>query len=165
MPKRNDAKAGLIEKTVLIQASPSVIFRALTGGKELTEWFCDRATSHPEVGGELQAYWRAGKSGQSGKAIFTQIVPESLIELRWVDEGKGVLEVDKARHVLSYKIRSRRGTSEVLMRDEDALPSDDETMAVLSEGWNSVLLELKDYCERKERSLKRRAIRSQEGSE
>lgn len=151
------APGSLIEKTVLIQARPGVIYQALTEARDLAHWFCDRASSEPRVGGELRALWKTGKEGQKGRALFTRIIPEELVELRWIDDGQGTLPEEKACHTLSYTIRSGRGTTtEVVMRDSDQPMEDLEAFERLSTGWNGVLLELKDYCERKERSAKRR---------
>ena len=147
--------SGTIEKTVLIEAPPAIVFRALTEARDLIRWFCDRATCEPRVGGELKAYWRTGSNGQKGRAVFTQMVPEALVELLWVDDIQEANN-DEARHRLTYRIQAKRRGSEVVVRDKDDPPPDDETFEVLSEGWNSVLLELKDYCERKARSMKRK---------
>jgi uncharacterized protein YndB with AHSA1/START domain len=147
--------SGVIEKKVLIDASPAIVYQALTEAKDLTRWFCDRASSEPRVGGELKAYWKTGRAGQKGRAVFTQMIPESLVELLWVDDIQEANN-DQAHHLLTYQIQSKRSGSEVVVCDKDHPPPDDETFAVLSEGWNSVLLELKDYCERKARSMKRK---------
>jgi uncharacterized protein YndB with AHSA1/START domain len=147
--------SGVIEKKVLIDAPPAIVYQALTGAKDLTRWFCDRASSEPHVGGELKAYWKTGRTGQKGRAVFTQIVPEALVELLWVDD---IQEANnhEARHLLTYQIQAKRSGSEVVVCDKDHPPPDDETFAVLSEGWNGILLELKEYCERKARSMKRK---------
>lgn len=154
-------KKGRIEKKVLIKASPSIIFHALTDARDLVRWFCDRATSDQREGGELTAYWKTGKTGQKGRAVFKKFVPDSVLELLWVDDGQGENE-EASRHILSYTIRSRRGTSEVVMRDEDERPLDEETFDILDQGWNGTLFDLKDYCERKERSSKPRPFESLE---
>jgi len=153
--KNKGNSAGRIEKKVLIKASPDIIFQALTNATDLTHWFCDSASSNPQEGGELIASWRTGGVDQKGRAIFTRIVHNLLLELRWVYE-QGEDADQKSLHTLSYTIQPRRGGSEVVMRDEDSFHSDEETLETLSEGWNSVLLELKDHCERKERSSKTR---------
>jgi uncharacterized protein YndB with AHSA1/START domain len=142
-----------IEKRVWIKASPEVVFKALTDARDLAHWFCDRASCDPCEGGELIACWKTGKSSRKGRAVFTRIVPGSLLELLWIDEG---LESDNenARHTLSYKIQYKTGNTEVMMLDEDTSVYDEESFAILDRGWNSVLLELKDYCEHKERSVK-----------
>ena len=147
---------GVIQKKVLIKASPEIIFRALTEARDLVRWFCDRATSDPREGGELTACWKTGKTGQKGRAVFKRIVPGTQVQLLWIDDGQGAVQ-DQARHLLSYSIKVKRGTSEVTMQDEDSPPPDEDTYAFIDQGWNSVLLELKDYCERKERSGKRPA--------
>ncbi len=155
MIKRTDSKKGQIQKKVLIQAPPDVVFSALTDARDLIRWFCDRASSDAREGGELNAYWKSGKTGIKGRARYVRIQPGEAVELLWIDDGKGVL-ADPATHSLSYVMRSKRGTCEVIMSDRDESSLDEETLALLDSGWNSVLLELKDYCERKARAGKPR---------
>ena len=142
-----------IEKKVWIKASAEVVYKALTDPKELARWFCDRASCDARKGGELVACWSSGKSNQKGRAVFTRIVPNSELELLWVDDGGG-LGSDPPKHTLSYKIGIKAGMTEVVMVDVDDSILDEETRSFLDEGWNTVLLELRDYCERKERSAR-----------
>ncbi len=150
-----EAPGGKIIKKVWIRASAEVIYKALTESKELVRWFCDRAFSDPREGGELVAYWRTGKSSQKGRAVFTRLVSGSALELLWIDDGSGAKEKNSS-HTLSYEIRSKSGLTELVMVDQDESDSDEDTRAILDQGWNLVLLELKDYCERRERSIKLR---------
>jgi len=152
--KTTEMKNGLIEKKVLIQASASLVYRALTEAKDLLQWFCDRANSDPRVGGELKAYWKT--AAQEGRAVFTKLEPNSAVELHWVDDGQSANAGLQSNHTLTYRIQAGRDCTVVTMSDQDSRAPDEETLALLGEGWNSVLLELKDYCERKERSAKRR---------
>lgn len=145
-----------IEKRVWIKASAEVVYRALTSSKDLARWFCDRADCNPAEGGTLIAFWQTGKTGQQGRAIFTRVVPNSSLELHWIEDGRDALP-GSPKHTLSYTIKSKSGMTEVIMADNDEATSDDETYALLDRGWNSVLLELKDFCERKERSVKLRS--------
>ncbi len=149
---------GSIEKKVLIQASPRVIFRALTDARDVVQWFCDRATSDPRVGGEFRAYWRMGSSGeaQRGRAVFTALVPDTRVELHWVEEGCGETAKEN-RHTICYSIRLKRGTAEVTVRDDGPPFEDEEVFQLLSEGWISVLRDLKEYCEARQRSTRRQA--------
>jgi uncharacterized protein YndB with AHSA1/START domain len=146
---------GKIHKRVLIRASPGIVYHALTSAKDLAEWFCDRAVADPRIGGEIIAYWKTGKSGLKGRGVFTRLVPESLVEILWVDEGAGQHE-GEAHHVLTYAIARKWGDTEVTMEDNDYPPPDDDDYEILDKGWNTVLLELKDHCEQKERSIKMR---------
>lgn len=151
MPANASTKEGVIQKRVLVCASPDTVFRALTEAGQLTEWFCDRAEADARVGGELKAYWRCGKRGYQGRALFRRLEPPCLVELEWIDDGTGTLGKNQ-RHTLAYTIRRRKDGSEVLVYDEGYPPPDPEAMAVLEEGWISVLRDLKDYCEALERS-------------
>ena len=148
---------GVIEKKVLIQAAPAVIFQALTEARDLAQWFCDRATSEAKVGGELKAYWRLGAGGeaQRGRAVFTALVPDSQVELQWIDEGAGAA-AGSEKHSVLYMIRIKRGTSELSVRDQGPPFTGEETQEVLSEGWISVLRDLKEHCESRQRSARRR---------
>jgi len=147
--------SGRIVKKVWIKASTTVVYSALTESGELMHWFCDRASINPIEGGEFTASWKAGRAGQKGRAVVTRIVPGSALDLLWVDDGKGVQE-KTSTHTLGYEIRSKSGMTELVMTDKDESASDDEELAAFDQGWNSVLLELKDYCERRERSSKLR---------
>jgi len=148
-----DSAKNRIEKKVWIKASAEIVFGALTDSRELGHWFCDRAVCTPREGGEFLAFWKTGKSGQEGRAVFTRFVPNSALELLWIDDGRGTGE-GSSRHTLNYSIRSKSGMTEVVMVDTEDPASDEETYDLLDRGWNSVLLELKEYCERRERAGK-----------
>ncbi len=152
-PQDMFAKSGnKIRKKVWIKASPDVIYRALTESKELMCWFCDRATCDARQGGELNALWQ---TGQQGRAVFTHLDPGISLELLWIDDGSGTRSREES-HTLRYDIRSKSGMTELVMIDKDDSPTSAEEYDVIDKGWNSVLLELKDHCERLERSAKLR---------
>jgi uncharacterized protein YndB with AHSA1/START domain len=150
------SRGSRISKKVWIKASPETVYKALTESKELVHWFCDRASCDAREGKEFIASWKTGKSGQKGRALFTRVVPESILELVWVEDGNSAQASD-SKHTLSYEIKSKSGMTELIMIDKDEAYPDDETIEFLDKGWNSVLLELKDYCERKERTAKPRS--------
>jgi len=144
-----------IEKRVWIQASGEIVFQALTKAGALEQWFCDKAASDPRAGGELIAQWNDGKTRRKGRAVFTRFEPLNGLTLCWVDDGGG--EDEEAAHTLSYEIHPRSGMTELVMIDSDEVDTDEETLDFLAQGWNAVLLELKDYCEHKERAAKKRS--------
>jgi len=148
--------AGTIKKRVWIRASPELVYEVLTDTRELTHWFCDRASGQVREGGELLAYWKTGPFIREGRALVTRFVPGSALELLWIGDGYGA-ETGKASHRLSYTIRQRAGATEVIMLDDDEVVTDHESVALLDRGWNSVLMELKNYCEYRERSARLRA--------
>jgi uncharacterized protein YndB with AHSA1/START domain len=142
-----------ILKRVWIRASPKVVYKALTEARELVHWFCDHASCDPREGGDLVARWRTGKTTHKGRARIVHLNPDTSLELLWIDDGRGTSETS-TQHTLSYEIRSKSGMTELVMTDKEDSVSDEETRAFLDQGWNSVLMELKDYCERKERSVR-----------
>jgi len=151
-----DPPGNRIRKKVWIKAPPEVVFSALTDPKQLSRWFCDRASCDPREGGELLACWKTEKSSREGRAVFTRFTPCQALDLHWIDDGDGP-QAGRSEHKLSYEIRLKSGLTEVAMLDADESIPDEETFDLLNQGWNSVLMELKDYCERKVRSLKRRS--------
>jgi len=151
--------SGKIVKKVWIKASARTIFSALTEPKELVHWFCDRATFDLREGGELAANWR--EAGQKGRARITRIVDGSVLELLWIDDGGGIQE--KSAHQTRYDIHPMAGMTELVMADIDDAVPDEQAFAVLDQGWNTVLMELKEYCERRERSARVRP-RSKSGN-
>jgi uncharacterized protein YndB with AHSA1/START domain len=153
--RTGDSSGNRIVKKVWIKASTEVVYRALTESKELIHWFCDRASCDPREGGELTASWRAGKTSQRGRAVITRIIPGSVLEFLWIDDGSGMQE-SIASHTLGYEIRSKSGMTELIMTDKGELAPDEDAITFLDQGWNSVLMELKDYCERQERTVKAR---------
>ena len=143
----------IIEKKVWIQASAEIIFQALTKAKALEQWFCDKAASNPRAEGELTAQWNDGKTKRKGRAVFTRFEPPDGLTLRWIDDGRG--ENEAATHILNYDVHPRSGMTELVMTDGDESEIDEETLDFLAQGWNAALLELKDYCEHKERAAKK----------
>jgi uncharacterized protein YndB with AHSA1/START domain len=141
---------GLIRKKVWIRASAEIVYRALTEAKELEQWFCDRASCTPHEGGELIAHWKSGKFRQKGRALITRLIPGSCMNLLWVEDGSSDPSQD-LQHTLTYEIRSKSEMTELIVVDNINAPTDEETYVFLDRGWNSVLLELKDHCEQRER--------------
>jgi len=43
-----------IRKTIVIDASPEVVFNAITEPEQLTRWFPDQAILEPKVGGRMK---------------------------------------------------------------------------------------------------------------
>lgn len=43
-----------IRKTIEINASPEIVFKALSDSEDLTKWFPDQAILEPKVGGKMK---------------------------------------------------------------------------------------------------------------
>lgn len=99
--------------------------------------------------------WKTRENSRKGRALITRFEKDALLEMLWLEEGDD-RPGGNTRHILSYKITARKDSTEVLMIDEDDLPQNEEDIDVLNQGWNNVLMELKDYCERTERGARSR---------
>jgi uncharacterized protein YndB with AHSA1/START domain len=56
-----------IRKTIVIDASPEVIFKAITDPEELTQWFPDQAILEAKVGGKMKfSFHKNSKGGEPG---------------------------------------------------------------------------------------------------
>ena len=146
-----------IEKKVWIQASAEIIFQALVRANALEEWFCDKATSDARDGGEITAQWNEGKNRRKGRAVITRFESGRALKLHWTDDGRSENDDVVSTHILSYEINPKAGMTELVMIDSDDAEIDEETLAYLADGWNAVLMELKDYCEHRERAAKKRS--------
>lgn len=51
-----------IKKNIVIDASPEVVFKAITDPNELTNWFPDHAILEPKVGGKMKFSFYKEKS-------------------------------------------------------------------------------------------------------
>jgi uncharacterized protein YndB with AHSA1/START domain len=52
--KQQAGKEIVIEKNIVIDASPEVVFKAITDQDELTNWFPDQAIIEAKVGGKVK---------------------------------------------------------------------------------------------------------------
>jgi Activator of Hsp90 ATPase homolog 1-like protein len=51
---QQDQEITEIRKTIIIDATPEVVFKAITDPNELTHWFPDQAILEPKVGGKMK---------------------------------------------------------------------------------------------------------------
>jgi uncharacterized protein YndB with AHSA1/START domain len=151
--REQDFPSNKIIKKVWIRASADAVYSALTESKELAHWFCDRASIDLREGGELTAIWKAGKESREGKAQITRLIQGFAIDLLWREDSQNS-GGQCARHTLHYEIKTKSGMTELIVTDNDEATSDEEEIAFIAQGWNSVLMELKEHCERKERLAK-----------
>jgi len=68
--RKSDQKEKTIEvrKSIVINASPEVIFKAITDPQQLTQWFPDQAILEPRVGGKMKFSFQKEKSQEEKNA-------------------------------------------------------------------------------------------------
>jgi uncharacterized protein YndB with AHSA1/START domain len=75
---KTDSTAVKLVRT--IQASPEMIWEALTQASGLREWMCDGARTQPRKGGLIQVWWN---SGYEARGVFTVCKPPGTLAFTW----------------------------------------------------------------------------------
>jgi uncharacterized protein YndB with AHSA1/START domain len=71
-----------IKKTIVIDASPEVVFKAITEPEELTQWFPDQAILESKVGGRMKfSFYKDPKNTHRDMDYFpegtiTEFIPD-----------------------------------------------------------------------------------------
>jgi uncharacterized protein YndB with AHSA1/START domain len=137
-----------IRKTVLINASPEVVFKAIIDPNEFTNWFPDQVILEPKVGGKVKfSYYKADTEYRQidyfPEGTVTEFLPNKRISYTYREPNIASfpnttvtweleeIENDKTRLMLLHT-GFRAGE---IFRKHD-------------EGWSHFLVELKKYCQK-----------------
>jgi uncharacterized protein YndB with AHSA1/START domain len=79
-----------VSKTITIEASPEVVFRALVNSEEVTKWFQDEVTLEPKVGGKVRFVCLKDKHSEKqldrdyiNEGIIKEFVPNRKLAYTW----------------------------------------------------------------------------------
>ena len=79
-----------VRKTIIIDASPKVIFNAITDPEELTQWFPDQAVFEPSIGGKVSFDFSDKKSGKEEgcevQGTIIEFISNKKISYTWEHE-------------------------------------------------------------------------------
>jgi uncharacterized protein YndB with AHSA1/START domain len=80
---------GEVRKTVVVDASPETVFKALTDEKELGRWMTQQARMDPRVGGECEFKYRRAATGQHSVATgrVLELIPDKRLSYTYVVNG------------------------------------------------------------------------------
>ena len=76
---------GTIERDIVVDASPEVVFEVVSRPEHISEWWPDEADLEPVPGGTGQVRWRDGETGEV-KAVDLSVVevdPPRRFSFRW----------------------------------------------------------------------------------
>jgi len=158
--------ADSVEREILIEASPEVVWRVITEPEQISRWFSDDAEVEARAGADGTLTWRPG--GRGGAKEFDAIVPIQVVEaepfrrfsFRWNHpEGAGADENNSALVEFSL-IEEADGTRlRVLESGIDAVTQDEQDKARYLEdheqGWERHLGEMLAYVASKPRGVAR----------
>ena len=141
----------VIKKTIIIEASPEVVFKLITDPQELTNWFPDQAILEPRGGGKMKfSFYKDPNNKQRDMDYFPEgtiieFIQDKKITYTWVHpnipdfpkttvtwELEGI-ENNKTRLYLVHTGFNEKSSEKKMREDHDA-------------GWSYFLNELEKYC-------------------
>ena len=148
--------ADSVEREILIEASPEVVWGVITEPEQISRWFSDEAEVEGRAGADGTLTWKPG--GRGGRKESDLIVPIQVVEaepfrhfsFRWNHpQGAGPDQSNSALVEFSL-IEEADGTRlRVLESGIDAVTHDEESKARYREdhaqGWERHLGEMLDY--------------------
>ena len=135
-----------IELSLVIAAPPDVVWRAVTDGAALANWFSPTASAEPGVGGHQTFSWGGGAEWTSWIAGW-----EPPYHLRLVDQKPGEAPHEgETTMALDYRLADLGGTTQLNLVNSglSADPSWDDTFRMMHNGWRFFLWNLKHCVER-----------------
>ncbi len=148
--------ADSVEREILIDASPEVVWGVITEPEQISRWFSDEADVEARAGADGTLTWTPG--GRGGEKDSDLVVPIRVVEaepfrrfsFRWNHpEGAGPDESNSALVEFSLTEEGRRTRLRVVESGIDAVTHDERGKARYLEdhagGWQRHLGELRDY--------------------
>lgn len=158
--------ADSVEREILIEASPQVVWGVITEPDQISHWFSDEADVDGRAGTEGTLTWKPG--GRAGNKGFDAIVPIQVVEaepfrrfsFRWNHPEGAVADASNSALVEFSLTEEAGGTRlRVLESAIDAVTHDEEGKAGYLEdhaqGWERHLGEMLDYVASKSRGATR----------
>jgi uncharacterized protein YndB with AHSA1/START domain len=148
--------ADSVEREILIEASPEVVWGVITEPEQISRWFSDEAEVEGRAGADGMLTWRAG--GRGGRKESDMIVPIRVVEaepfhrfsFRWNHpEGAGPNESNSA--LVEFSLVEEAGGTRLRVVESgiDLVTHDEQGKARYvgehEQGWGRHLGEMLDY--------------------
>jgi len=152
--RKSDQKEKTIEvrKSIVINASPEVIFKAITDPQQLTQWFPDQAILEPRVGGKMKFSFQKEKSPKDHtrtsaafpEGTVKEFIPNKKLSYTWkhmdIPEFPETLVTWKLEEIDVNKTKVELVHSGFTGREER------KSVKEHDQGWSYFLDRLKKYC-------------------
>jgi uncharacterized protein YndB with AHSA1/START domain len=158
--------ADSVEREILIEASPEVVWGVITEPEQISRWFSDEAELEARAGADGTLTWRPG--GRGGDKKFDAIVPIRVVEaepfrrfsFRWSHPEGAEPDASNSALVEFSLIEEADGTRlRVVESGIDTVTHDEDGKARYLEdhaqGWERHLGEMLDYVASKPRGVTR----------
>lgn len=145
-----------IEREILIEASPEVVWQVITDPDQITQWFADEAEVDATPGADGKLTWKPGGRGGAEKDgdvnVPIRVVdaePFRRFSFRW-NNPEGARPVDSNSALVEFTLIEQAGGTllKVLESGIDLVTNAETVKSYLSsheEGWGRHLGELRDH--------------------
>lgn len=144
-----------IKKSIVIHASPEVVFKAITDPNELTNWFPDHAILEPKVGGKMKlSFYKEKSEKRTGckadafpEGTIKEFIPNKKLSYTW--QHKDVPEFPET--VVSWELEDigANKTRVELIHSGFTGKEERKSFKEHDQGWTYFLDRLEKYCKDK----------------
>jgi uncharacterized protein YndB with AHSA1/START domain len=138
----------VIEKNVVIDASPEVVFKAITDPKELTNWFPDHAIMEAKLGGKVKFSFYKDKERKDRElecipeGTIIELIPNKKVSYTWHQPNIP----DFPRTVVTWELEEiADNKTRVKLLHTGFEPG---RLFKHDEGWSYYLNRLQSYCKK-----------------
>ena len=159
--------ADSVEREILIEASPEVVWGVITEPEQISRWFSDEAEIEGRVGADGTLTWRPGGRGGTVKHVDTVVAirvvaaePFRRFSFRW-NHPKGLAPDERNSALVEFHLIEEAGGTRLRVVESgiEAVTRDEEGRARYREeherGWERHLGELREYVASKRHGAKR----------
>ena len=142
-----------VTKNMVIDASPEVVFKAITDQNQLTNWFPEQAILETNVGGKMKfSFYKNSKRGNQEcgrdrdyfhEGTISEFILNKKISYTWEDS----YEPDFPRTVVTWELEKIDNGKTNLKLVHTGFKTDEKAKQY-DEGWSHFLNELIKYCEK-----------------
>ncbi|TBR10478.1 MAG: SRPBCC domain-containing protein [Candidatus Nitrosotenuis sp.] len=140
-----------IRKTIEINASPEIVFRALSIPEEITQWFPDQAILEPKVGGKMKFTFFSKGAKPVDRDFFPEgeiieFVPNKKLSYTWTPQDIQ----DFPRTIVTWSLEQiGQNKTRVTMTHSGFTGKPHELFKEHSYGWDYFANRLAEYCKKK----------------
>ena len=134
-----------IKKTIVVDAIPQIVFRALTDENELPNWFPNAgAKVDLKVGGIIELKTRRPDTGEVNtvKGKITRLVPDQQFSYTWSSEAYG------GQSAVTWSLEPLENDKTRVTLTHSGIVSDETRFAEADRGWSYFTDRLAKYCSR-----------------
>ncbi len=147
--KQHQAEEIVIEKNIVIDASPEVVFKAITDQEELTNWFPDQAIMEAKLGGKVKFIFYKDKERKQGElecvpeGTIIEFIPNKKVSYSWRQANAP----DFPNTVVTWELEEIADNKTRVKLLHTGFESS-ELFKQHDEGWSYFLNRLQSYCKK-----------------